>query len=164
MTVFWVVAGCLIGAALLFIILPLFRREVDVTQVERRAVNVSIYKNQLAELETELAAGELSQEQYDKSRQEIERRLLEDAAVAEHSTGKSGHRLNMATAGVAVLTVPVFVVMMYLDLGNLDALNPEVAVVESEPTHGDKADMTDQIEMMIGKLAERLQQSPDDAH
>ncbi len=101
MTVFWVVVACLIGAALLFVVPPLLQRRDDATKIAHRAVNIAIYKNQLGELETELAAAELSQENYDKSCQEIERRMLEDASVADSAATQTGRGLNLATAAFA---------------------------------------------------------------
>ena len=163
MTVFWVVAGCLIGAALLFIVPPLFLRKDDAAEVERRAVNISIYKNQLEELDIDLAAGDVTQEQYDKSRTEIERRLLEDASAAEQAAGKSGKGLSVATAVVAVIAVPVLAGMLYSKLGNPDAIDPKMreAMPATSP-YGDETNMAQQIEMMVGKLSQRLQEKPQD--
>ena len=160
MTMFWVVVGCLIGAALLFIVPPLFRRKAK-ADIERAALNVSIYKNQLQELDDDLAAGDISQEHYAKSREEIERRLLEDTAIAESSATETGKGLNTATALVAVLAVPLAAVMLYLNLGNPAAMDPQKVAQAASP-HGDQANMAAQIEMMVGRLAQRLQENPSD--
>ena len=107
MTLFWVVAACLIGAALLFVIPPLFMRRRADAELARSGMNISIYKNQLTELDVDLAAGDVDQTHYDKSRQEIERRLLEDTAMAEQAAVNSGKTLNIATTAVLVLAVPL---------------------------------------------------------
>ncbi len=162
MTVFWVVAACLIGAALLFVVPPLFLRKESAAEVERRAVNISIYKNQLEELDIDLAADDVNQEQYEKSRAEIERRLLEDVAAAEQDTGKTGKSLSLTTAGVVVLLVPLVAVLMYDELGNPDAMNPQMLVQPETSPHGDETNMAQQIEMMVSKLSQRLQENPQD--
>ena len=164
MTVFWLVVAFLIVAALLFVIPPLFRRE-NVAEIERRAINVTIYKNQLAELEADLAASAVSQEQYAKSRQEIERRLLEDAAVTERGASTSSKGLTAGTAIFTVVAVPVMAVWLYSYLGNLDGLAPEKyaqQTIGGESPHGDDANMAQQIEAMVLQLAQRLSQNPQD--
>lgn len=146
MTVFWVVAACLLGAALLFVVPPLFLRKESAAEVERKAVNISIYKNQLQELDIDLEAGDVGQEQYDKSRAEIERRLLEDAAAANQGAAKSSKGLSFATAAVSVVLVPLVAIMMYSNLGNPDAINPEKLAQPTASPHGDETDMVAQIE------------------
>ncbi len=162
MTVFWLVAACLLGAALLFVVPPLFLRKESATEVERKAANISIYKNQLQELEIDLEAGDVSQEQYDKSRSEIERRLLEDAAVANQGAAKSSKGLSIATAVIAVVLVPVVALTMYSSLGNPDAMNPQMVAQPAASPHGDETNMENQIEMMVSRLAQRLQENPQD--
>ena len=162
MTVFWIVAACLIGAALLFVVPPLFLRKESAAEVERRAVNISIYKNQLEELDIDLEAGDVSQEHYDKSRVEIERRLLEDVAAAEQSSGTTNKGLSMVTAAVVALAVPLVAVLMYDRLGNPDAMDPQMVAQPAASPHGDETNMAQQIEMMVSKLAQRLQENPQD--
>ncbi len=164
MTVFWIVVAFLIVAALLFVVPPLFRRE-NAVEIERREINISIYKNQLTELEADLVAGSVSQEQYDNSCQEIERRLLEDAAVAESAASTSGKGLTIGTAVFSAVAVPVMAVWLYMDLGNPDALDPEKyaqQVVASDSPHGDETNMAEQIEAMVSQLSQRLRQNPQD--
>jgi len=163
MTVFWVVAASLLGAALLFVVPPLFLRKKNAADIERRTVNITIYKNQLEELDTDLTAGDISQEQFDKSRQEIERRLLEDTTAVEKVVGKLGRRVSTATAVVAVVAVPLMAVLLYGKLGNPEAINPQVRMAQPESSpHGDETDMAQQIEMMVSQLSQRLQENPQD--
>ncbi len=166
MTVFWVVTAFLVAAALLFVVPPIFRRD-EGEELERREVNITIYKNQLAELEEDFAAGDITQEHYDKSRQEIERRLLEDASVAEKGKAKSGGKgLAMGTAAAVAVAIPVIAYTMYMDLGNQDALDPnkhmQQSMVSGDSPHGDQTNMAAQIEMMVANLAQRLQENPQD--
>lgn len=161
MTLFWVVIGGLTAIALLFVILPLLlRRRAEASRLARSEVNISIYRNQLTELETDLQSGDVDQEQYDKSRQEIDRRLLEDTAGVEVGAASESRRLSSATAVVVGLVVPVVAVGLYFKLGNLDALQPEKASMAAAAPHGDPANMAAQVEMMVGKLADKLQQDP----
>ena len=167
MTVFWIVVACLTGAALLFVIPPLFQKKREEVEVNREAVNISIYKNQLVELETDLQTGNVSQEQYEKSKQEIERRLLEDAQDVEQAKAIAANEykgLMKVTALLVVIAVPVSALGLYNKIGNLDGLNPEsVSMAQQTSPHGQsEADMAQQIEMMVANLAERLQEDPSD--
>ncbi len=164
MTVFWIVAGALVLASLLFVIPPLFQRR-NQEEVGRAETNISIYKAQLAELEADLAAGDVIQESYDKNRNEIERRLLEDTAVAEEGAKKTSNGLTVATAAVAVIAVPLAAFILYDELGNPDGMNPQ-AVLAAQPEnspHGESdADVAAQIEMMVARLSQRLLDDPSD--
>jgi cytochrome c-type biogenesis protein CcmH len=168
MTLFWVVAACLVGAALLFVIPPLFLngagRNKSAAVLERSGINITIYKNQLTELETDLAAGDIDRTHYDKSREEIERRLLEDTAVIDKAAASSGKGLNIATTVVVALAVPLVAVSVYLKVGNPAAMDPAAQMAqESVAPHGQAGgDMQAQIEAMVGKLAQRLQENPSD--
>lgn len=162
MTVFWIVVGCLVVASLLFVVPPLLQRKAK-AEVERAALNVSIYKNQLQELEDDLANGDISQEYYDGSREEIQRRLLEDTAVAQSDIRDGSKGLNAGVAVVTAAAVPVLAVTLYFNLGSLEAMNPEQQMAQQAASpHGDETDMAAQIEMMVGRLAQRLQDNPQD--
>lgn len=162
MTLFWIVVGCLIAAALLFVVPPLLMRR-EKGEVKRAALNVTIYKNQLQELEDDLTNGEISQENYDTSREEIERRLLEDTAIAESGVGEENKGLNFAVAGVTAVVIPALAVTLYLTLGNPDAMDPKkVAQAQQASPHGKGAEMKAQIQQMVGRLEQRLQKNPQD--
>ena len=77
MTAFVAIAGLLAIGALAFVVVPLLRRRPG-AGLSRDAINVAVYRDQLRELETDLRAGTLGQDQYDRSRGEIEARLLQD--------------------------------------------------------------------------------------
>lgn len=164
MTVFWIVAITLVVAALLFVVPPMFRRD-EREELERREVNISVYKNQLSELEEDLAAGDVTQEHYDKSRLEIERRLLEDIAIVEKGVTKTSKGLSVGSSAFIAIGVPALAIGMYMDIGNLEGLDPdsyEQPIVGGDSPHGDGADIAMQIEAMVSQLAERLANNPQD--
>lgn len=163
MTVFWIVAGCLVVAGLLFVIPPLFARQ-QATEVQRAALNVSIYKNQLQELEEDCRTGDITQEYYQRAREEIERRLLEDTATADNESQMPAKTLNVSTAVIVALAVPALAVSLYNVIGTPAAVNPEfVEQAQAQSPHGSsEADMAMQIEQMVAGLYERLQKDPSD--
>lgn len=79
MTAFWIISGIFIVVALLFIVPTLIRNKDEKKEyIERDAVNVTVYRDQLAELEKDLENDILTQEQYDQSKQELQQRMLQD--------------------------------------------------------------------------------------
>jgi len=79
MILFWLICAGLLLVALAFILPTLLQAAPSVKDSNEEA-NVEVYRDQLAELEADLANGLVSPEQYPQDRDEIERRLLVDVA------------------------------------------------------------------------------------
>jgi cytochrome c-type biogenesis protein CcmH len=152
MTAFVSFAVLFIAAALLFVLPPLLRARRDVNPVTRDAVNVSVYRDQMRELEADLATGVLSQDRYDEARRELERRLLEDAASTAEPE-KAAPRTRYAALVVGV-TIPVIAGMLYMVTGTPGAL--DVERVAAEQSH---AMDRQQMEELVERLAQKLRES-----
>jgi cytochrome c-type biogenesis protein CcmH len=155
MTLFLSLAAALVIIGLTFLLLPLLRaRRASV--VSEREANLSIYRDQFAELERDLASGVLTEDQHAQARSELEQRLLADVERAPLAAPPA-KRSNLATAIVVGIAVPVLAGLLYWHLGTPQALNA--------PTHAqpDASKMTlEHFQEMTDKLAARLQQKPDD--
>ena len=166
MIMFWVIVAALVVAALLFVIPPLLRRaDKGHAAVDRDSLTVSIYQDQLAELENDLRNDTITQEQYEQGRLELERRMLEDVpGAAAPSEGAAPGKSNTQrwSAVMAGLAVPLAAVTLYLNLGNLEAIKPQPDrnTAQSGESHGQTPQ---QIVAMIEQLAQRLEQNPNDA-
>src|SRR5258705_10968046 len=77
MMAFWLMAAALAAGALAWVLRPFLRRQ-GWRRLSRSEANVSIYKDQLRELDADLAAGTLSPDDHARARLELEARLLED--------------------------------------------------------------------------------------
>jgi cytochrome c-type biogenesis protein CcmH len=156
MTLFWIIAALLIACALFFVLPPLLKRRAGAGVAAQR-LNIAVYRDQLNELEADRRAGTLNDEQYERARLELERRLLDDVAAdgAPVAAERSASRVPAIIAGVAV---PVLAVALYFAVGNPRALAP-VAL----PQHAGETVTAEQVEAMVAKLAERMRQKPDDA-
>jgi cytochrome c-type biogenesis protein CcmH len=152
MTAFVSFAVLFIATALLFVLPPLLRARRDVNPVTRDAVNVSVYRDQMRELEADLATGVLSRDRYDEARRELERRLLEDAASAAQPV-KAAPRTRYAALVVGV-TIPVVAGMLYMVTGTPGAL--DVERVAAEQSH---AMDRQQMEELVERLAQKLRES-----
>ena len=79
MTTFWIVAGVFIVAALMFVLPTLIKsRHGKITTLERQTANIAIYRDQIAELNADLNNDVLSKEQFEKSKQELQKRMLQE--------------------------------------------------------------------------------------
>ncbi len=152
MTVFILLAGLLVAGALLLLLRPLLgagaRHGVE---AEQAAVALTVLREQLAELESERAAGRIDAATYARSREELERRALDEgqaAAEVVEARPAKGWALGLA------LVVPIAAVSVYMALGTPDGLDPEKVAGKQGFSQAEIADM-------VGTLAARLEQEPD---
>lgn len=155
---FIVLAGLLVAGALLLLLPPLFgagraARAARGAEAAQAEFALAVLREQLAELDAERAAGGLDDDAYARSREELERRALEDGEGA--AEGREVRPARRWAAAVAA-GVPVVAAAIYLVLGNPDALDPAQRAVEQGFTQA-------QVEEMVGGLVARLEQEPDNA-
>jgi cytochrome c-type biogenesis protein CcmH len=166
MTLFWVVAGIFIVAALLFILPTLLRNKGSDTGVARDSTNVSIYQDQISELDNDLRNDILNQEQYNQSKYELQQRMMLDMPEESSvSVAKINSKRSVATPVVLVLLIPVLAISLYLLLGNTKALLPQPAVEQMELLDGaltSEDDGHQEISSMVDNLVKRLEKEPND--
>jgi cytochrome c-type biogenesis protein CcmH len=151
-TVFWVIALLLAAAAVAFVLPPLLGRRRAAPGAAIDATNVAVYRDQLRELEVDLAAGTLARDQYDGARRELEARLLDD--VRDSGAGPRAVRPGRVAAISAGIAIPLASILLYFAVGNPGALAPQA------DSHGITRQ---QIEGMVDRLAARLKENPEDA-
>ena len=154
MTPFLIISGLFGIAALSFVVMPLLRRR-GANRVSRSGLNLAVYRDQLRELDADVRAGTLSAEQYEKAKQELEARMLEDVDAGD--VAANAPKPERITAIMLGLALPLCAVALYLVVGNPAALTPEVA---NSSAH---AVTPQQLEGMVQKLAARLESNPEDA-
>lgn len=160
MTLFWVIAGLLMAGALAFVVPPLLGgRRRKAGPGSREQANVEILRDQLRELDADLAAGTISRDQFDQARREIEQRVLEDAAAAPTAATAPGHgRIAAVVVGIAI---PVLAVAIYLALGNPKALDPRMAASGTAKEQAAHEITPEQIAAMVENLAQRMKANPE---
>lgn len=152
----------LVAVALAFVLPPLLRRKVKSGAVDRQAVNVAIYRDQLQELDADLKSGELTADQYQSAKQEIEKRLSEDAPLHESTVevAESGRWAGYAIAGM----LPVLALGLYAVLGTPEAIN--LAHADSGSSHGSGAAVPQgehDASAVIAALEAKLKANPKDS-
>lgn len=153
MTAFVVAASLLAIGALAFVVVPLLRRG-PAAGVSRDAINVAVYRDQLRELEADLRAGTLAQEQYERSRAEIEARLLQDVGGKDAAAARP--RSEAATVAFAI-ALPVCALAVYLVVGD-----PQALLRARAPQDASHGVTEEQIQAMVEKLARRMRANPED--
>lgn len=177
MILFWVVCAIFIAIALAFILPTALQRDEKSRRAvadERKQANVAIYRDQLAELESDLQNGIVSQEQYAQDRDEIERRLLEDTAATgatpaprKAATGATPAP-SRSTAYALAVGLPLVAVAFYLLIGKPKSIDDPVSggapfASASGPMQGGGERSQEQIEANVAALAKRLKDNPSDA-
>lgn len=114
---FWIFAGGLSALTLAVMLWPLMRPKAQ--SAMRSSYDVQIYKDQLKEVEADLARGTLSEAEANASRTEVSRRLLAaaDAEAGETTSGNATLNLSRALAIVVCIAVLAGGFGIYQQLG-----------------------------------------------
>jgi len=167
MTIFWISSALLMALALALVLPTLLKRSAsavprDEAQTAREAT-LAILRDQMAQLNADLAAGTLDAEQHRAGCAEIERRVLEETAAVEASTAPSsrisGSTKPWVTAAVIALAIPLIATLGYQRLGNPAAIDAPPA--EAAPALADGV-TNEQVEVLVKQLADRMKSNPDD--
>jgi cytochrome c-type biogenesis protein CcmH len=114
---FWLAAGLLLLVALSFLLIPVLRERRAQREEDRTALNVALYQERVAELQSQQAEGVLDAAQMDSGRAEAARELLADTeGVAAPRVSKLGKPLPL----LAALLVPVLGLGLYMHFGAAD--------------------------------------------
>jgi cytochrome c-type biogenesis protein CcmH len=165
MLLFWIICGLMTLLALWFVLPPLFAHPESRKSDEMRAANVLIYQDQCQELETDLRNGLIGEPEYQKEKQELERRLLADTETAKRASSASpGTSPTTRKVAYAVATaIPIVAIAFYLARGNPRALDPLTAPSTTTAAASQAGEMTpQQIQANVDKLAKRLEENPND--
>ncbi len=114
MIVFWVIAALLIAAACAAVLWPFLRRPA----IAAGGHDVEVYRDQLAEIDRDLARGAISPAEAEEAKAEIGRRILRAADDEDTPISASGARATQLAATAAVLIVPLFALGLYVALGS----------------------------------------------
>ena len=160
MTVFWSLAAVMVMVALLFVLPPLLRNR-ERSAVSRDDLNTEVIKSQLAELDTDLHAGKLDQDQYAAARTDLEQELLFDLATPDHAQRQP--RSGRWAILLIVPALPLCAVLLYQQLGSVELIDRlQQARSSQSPPAPQQSQQNASIDEMVATLAARLQQQPDD--
>jgi cytochrome c-type biogenesis protein CcmH len=146
---FLLAAALLVAATLLLLLRPWRLNSGNAGRATSRELNTNIYRNQLLELDNDLATGTLSSVDHAQMRLELQSRLLDDAEQEAPATAARGSR---KTSLVLVGMLPIAAAVMYAWLGTAAALDPSAIRPFTQ------ADA----EKLVANLASELEKEPND--
>jgi len=149
--------GLLIILALAFILPALFKKS-SLQNNNFDELNTQIARDRLNELKQLLENGDLSQDNFEQAKQELENNLALDLSVSADNQSQGIEQNSKNVAALLLVAVPAMSVFLYTQLGHFDAVNGKTTqqpVVEEAP----QLSMEDAAE----QLAERLKSEPENA-
>lgn len=157
MTAFVVIAVAMMAVAVAWILWPLLRPGAA-PAVEHAAANVSIFKDQFADLDVDLVRGTISAEQHAESKSELERRLLDEVQAAAADPTHTDRRKHRWSAAIVALIAPLAAAALYWQIGA-----PEAFSALSMKATDDAPMSREQVEAMIAQVKQRLEKEPENA-
>lgn len=131
--ILWIAIAALTAAALGALLAPLFRAGESRSDSESE---LAIYRDQLEEIDRDVARGVLPEGEAGPARTEIARRLLHASETAGRSAADQPRRRRGALA-FAIVLVPVIGLAGYLSLGSPDAGDRPFSARLSDPADDD---------------------------
>jgi cytochrome c-type biogenesis protein CcmH len=159
-TAFLIIATLMAAIACAWIVVPLMRGR-SAPDIVREASNVAILRDQMAELDRDVASGLIAREQYDAARRELEQRVIEESRAAPLPSSAPMPVSGGAKIAVALAVVmPIAAVAIYFGLADRSAFDPAAQSAQNPAAH----ELSGQeVEEMVSKLAARLEKEPDNA-
>jgi cytochrome c-type biogenesis protein CcmH len=160
MILFWVLCAALLLVAVLFVALPLWRKSSSGNEVLRDTSNLEILRDEANELEDDLRDGLLTREAYEQGKNELQSRLIDEVKITEQPATKLPRHPARTLAIVLAVMLPVFSVLLYMVVGNTDALYPQA----QEAIVADASGVVQSDEMLqrLEKKVKRLSKDPND--
>jgi cytochrome c-type biogenesis protein CcmH len=160
---FWFIAWAMTLLVLGLLLWPLLKRQEPSIKAEGEKA-LSVYRQQFAELEQDLRNALLTEEQYQQSKRELERRLLEETGPAETMPPVRLPPMNSRVVVVALaVIIPAISGLLYWTLGNPEAIMRSSASSPTAQGGSDYAHRTSEgLDALSERLKKKLEQNPND--
>jgi len=159
---FWIISALLILIAFAILIPPMLRKHESDNNA-RRAQNIQIANEQLTELEKSFEDGELSHDEYQNARNELELTLFTNAKDDDTHL-KEAAKAPVLSIIVIVLFIPILSVLLYQKLGNkvyTTGFDSKAIAAENQKNVVPRnADGTPDIDTMVAGLQKKLEAEP----
>ncbi|TCU71526.1 cytochrome c-type biogenesis protein CcmH [Bradyrhizobium sp. R2.2-H] len=148
----WFVFALMTVAAIFAVLWPLGRSSA----AQDQGSEVAVYKDQLAEVERDLAAGLIPAPEAEAARVEISRRLLAAAASEPAMAPRSNLKWRRAAAVLALAGLPLVAVAVYMPLGSPKL--QDFPLAQRERGSG----MAQSLENLVVQVEQHLEKNPTD--
>ncbi|MFK5984068.1 MAG: c-type cytochrome biogenesis protein CcmI [Pseudomonadota bacterium] len=160
MLTFWLLAIILFAIAIAFILYPFIRKTSTESNIDQKQVNIDIAKDQLCTLEENFSQGEVSQEEYDSLKFELESSLIDDISMPQEETTAIdlSPKSNKIIMVMVVVFVPICSMLLYQKLGTpgfVDGSILQKQTAQNDQHSGaNQASVNEMVVMLINKLKE----------
>ena len=148
----WFVFALMTAAAIFAVLWPLGRGGAP----RDDASEATVYKDQLVEIDRDLAAGLIGASEAEAARVEISRRLLAAADQQREPPTASSPRLRRSAALIALVGLPILSVAFYLPLGSPQLADFPLAARTHAP------DATQPLDNLVAQVEAHLEKNPTD--
>lgn len=160
---FWFIAWAMTLLVLGLLLWPLLKRQ-GLSSREEDEKTLSVYRQQFAELEQDHKNAVLTDEQFQQSRRELERRLLEERGPALAVPPARVRPVNSrAIVVILAIIIPAVSGVLYWKLGNPQAITQSNASASAAPGGSDYDHRTSEgLDALSERLKKKLEQNPND--
>ncbi len=160
MTVFIILCAAMALLAVAAVCLPLWFGGRSRAEETRRAQVLEILRQQAADLEAERAAGRIGIDEYDETRMELERRVLEETRHEEDARSGRSSRVPRILAVALLVAIPVCVSLGYYALGRPTAMDPQfISMMEAQQARMRGHSQRD-MQKILDELRAKLEKDP----
>lgn len=154
----WLVLALMTAAAIFAVLWPLSRHGRPESEA-RSGSDLAVYRDQLAEIDRDLAAGLIAAQDAEAARVEVSRRLLAAADQAEQMPAKSqpaGLWRRRIASLIALILLPAGAAALYLTFGSPNLPGMPLSARNTQ------APGTRSLESMVAQVEAHLERNPDD--
>jgi len=163
--IFGALVVLLIIAALAFLIIPVLKKPEDLDTASREQQNIIIAREKKAQLEAQLAEGQLSQEEFDGGMADLEASLALD--LERQSKIAENKQAGKWAVWVIIVLIPTLSIFLYIELGSYQVVeNPSLADPQqrvASAAAAQPAGKAPSLSEMIDRVKQHLRDNPEDA-
>ncbi|WP_020594564.1 c-type cytochrome biogenesis protein CcmI [Kiloniella laminariae] len=165
--IFWITIATLSALSLLILLRPLLKN-AESAPANTAESDLAVYKDQLREIERDLASGNLASTQAETAKLEIQRRIL-NASDGQSSTTRGNPLSGSAIWALVwslVVSFPLIGLLLYFQLGSPDLggqpfAQRDIAAEQMAIVNQQENARNNEMLMLAEKLEARLQQDPE---
>jgi len=159
---FLFLSAAIILAAIGLLAPTLLRRRQLIAE-DRQQYNVEVARDRLKELQAEHERGELSDEEFNQARQDLDIALAQDLSVPSQQEGSTGNsRMGAITLIGLLVLVPLIVGITYFQVGTPGAVGISgQAVAQTQQALGGHDSKMPPLSELVKGLEQQLEQNPD---
>ena len=161
----WASIFIMIAIAVVAMFAGIYRQKNKI-DVDREQQNIDILRQQLADLKQQHAAGELSDDDFQRAHDELAVTLQNDIAQTDVTVAGSKYQQlhsQRVTGIIILLCVGIITPVLYYKLGNPAAIDAKNSMPADAAHQSAGHDAPGSIEVMVQRLEQKMQANPDNA-